>query len=595
MRKILVFLMCGTMIVSGCSTVQVGTDTAYENAVRKQSENESAKVMVQQNPVVEHAGQWVLGDVISNDNRLPDFMNEDVFFRQAGKFTLYDLSSFISARVHAKPMIDQSVFYSLGSPAPSLSGSASGGAPPGIPGVPGMPQGMPNGAMGMGGMPVGGGAMGGMSGQPGGAVAVIPSASDLSYKGSLSGFLDYATTQMGVFWEYSHNTIVLFKTKTAVFEIPSIPIQSNMQSSLSSAGSSMGGSTGGMTGGMGGTTGGMMGASPGGTTGSMPGGSMGGATGSSSGASGGGTTTMSTNIAVDYWTKMERTVQSIAGYGATVVADSSFGTISVTGTPNQINRVSKWVDSIKSSLTKQVALEVKVYNVQITTEDNYGFDPVKALYAGSSQLGLTATSVSMPAVVGGASPFNFGATVLSGMANGSNLVVQALSTMGHVSEVFSRSGVTINGQMLALQSANTQSYLQSSGSSMAANVGSTSLLMPGQVVTGFTGSFLPKVVDGQIFVDFNLTISDLVAMTTFTSGSGSSASSIQLPQIVSTTLQQIASLKSGESLVLTGYRDKSAHTINNGTVTPTNYAFGGGVDSSASDNIVVVVITAKLI
>lgn len=600
-RKLIAMAVISSLLTS-CANVQMTKDSSYEGVSQKDAAKLSSAVMSQQEPVVVHSGQWIVGDVIeTNKNRLPSFMNQDVMFRQTGRFTLYDLVSFISTHVKIKPMIDQSVFYPLGNTGSPVAGAgvpgspAGGAAPPspaGMMGLPGMPAGTIAGQnMGMPGAP---GATGSMANN-------IPSAEDLSYQGTLSGFLDYATAQLGVFWEYSNDGIVIFKTKTAVFNIPSIPIQSSMQSSLSSSGSSSGGAAGGSP--MGGSP---MGGSPMGgasmpTGGAMGGSPMGGASGSPMGGSsgstgsGGGTTTMATNINVDYWTKMERTVQSIAGYGATVIADSSFGTISVTGTPNQIERVRKWVDDIKSTLVEQVALDVKVYNVQITTEENYGFDPAKLLYAGSSQLGLSATPVSLPAVAGGSTPLSFGATVLSGIASGSNLVVQALSTMGKVSEVFSRSGVTINGQMLALQSANTQNYLASSGSSMAANVGSTTMLMPGQITTGFTGSFLPKVTDGHIFVDFNLTISDLVSLTTFTSGTGASASSIQLPQVVSTTLQQIASLKSGQSLVLTGYRDKSAHTINNGTITPTNYAFGGGVDSTGSDNVIVVVITARIL
>ena len=304
---------------------------------------------------------------------------------------------------------------------------------------------------------------------------------------------------------------------------------------------------------------------------------------------------MNADTSVDYWGTIGKTAKAVAGGDSEVVVDKSFGTISVTGAPPQIERVAAWVKDLKEILTKQVAIEVKIYNVQLTGEENYGLNPTALINSSAKNLNLTSTPVSLPTVLGGQTPMSFGATVLSGVAQGSNVAVQALSTLGHVTQVFSRTGVTINGQMLALQSANVQNYLASSQTTLAAAAGAMTTLTPGMVVTGFTGSFMPKVVDGRIYVDFNLTISNLVSLSTFTTGSGASASSIQLPQVVSTTLQQIVGMKPGQTLILTGYRDKNAHTISNGTITPENYAFGGGVDSTSNDNVLAVVITAKLL
>jgi len=200
-------------------------------------------------------------------------------------------------------------------------------------------------------------------------------------------------------------------------------------------------------------------------------------------------------------------------------------------------------------------------------------------------------SAGIPSITSTSSPMTFGANIVGGTLNGTAVAVQALSSLGNVSQVVSRSGVTLNGQMLALQAARVKNYLASSQTTLASTVGSTTALQPGAVTIGFTGTFLPKVVDGRIMIDLNMTLSDLLGITSATSGT----STIQLPDVTTTTFEQSVSLKPGQTLVLTGYRQHTASVTNNGIGSPDFAALGGGVDAQKGDTILAVVISARIL
>lgn len=347
-----------------------------------------------------------------------------------------------------------------------------------------------------------------------------------------------------------------------------------------------------MTGGIGTGTGGGVASSSGSTSQSST------SSTSSAAAPGGGTSSSTTEDSINYFSGLQKTASAVAGSGAVVVVDPSFGTITVTGSPEQIERVADWVKQISVELSKQVAIEVHVYNVQVSREDNYGLNLALALKSQGGHTGISLQSAAAPQITSTSTPMTFGASILGGTLQGSSVAVQALSTLGHVTQVVSRSGVTVNGQLLSLQAARVQAYLASSATTLNGTAGATTTLTPGSVTVGFTGLFLPKVVNGRILLDLNMTLSNLLGIQTFTAGGGSSsasATSIQLPDVQSTTFQQSVSLRPGQTMVLTGYRQHTGSVTNNGVGSPDFAGLGGGVDAQTGDTVLAVVISAKLL
>ena len=146
--------------------------------------------------------------------------------------------------------------------------------------------------------------------------------------------------------------------------------------------------------------------------------------------------------------------------------------------------------------------------------------------------------------------------------------MQALASVGQVRLVTSGSAITGNGQPAPIQVANQVGYLASEGSTLSANVGSTSTLTPGTVTVGFTSNFLPRLLGRhRILLQYALQLSSLVSLDTVSSG----GNSIQVPTIAEQSASQSVVLKNGETLVLAGF-GQTQKKRNNGVGLLSGYA-----------------------
>jgi type IVB pilus formation R64 PilN family outer membrane protein len=172
-------------------------------------------------------------------------------------------------------------------------------------------------------------------------------------------------------------------------------------------------------------------------------------------------------------------------------------------------------------------------------------------------------------------------------------VVQALSTLGKTSLMVSQTVVTLNGQPAPIQSAVQTNYLEASSTtqSTTSGIAPTSTLTPGAVTTGFTALVVPKVVNNRILLGLSLTLSDLLSMDSVSSN----GSSIQTPKVSVTAEEQSVSLKPGQTLMLTGFRQVGGSANDAGVGNPDFKALGGGKDATSSHQMLVVLVTARLL
>lgn len=419
-------------------------------------------------------------------------------------------------------------------------------------------------------------------GAAGGMQALAAAAFPIAYEGPLSGLLDATANKAGLFWKFDSGRISFYRTMTRTFYIPALARNSSGTSSIS--------------------TGGAPGAGANSSGGNGVASSAGGQSGSPSGQStlSGGGASSTASYAVDVWAELEKTAK-IVGDGAHVIANKSFASVTVTGTPAQVRNVEEWTKSLAENLSQQVAITVQVFRVKTTEEENYNWNPDIVFKGLSTKYGFNLSGPQAPPIVSGDTPLNFAAAVLptaygsQAQYTGSQLAVQALSKLGRVSESVKQTVITLNGQPAPLQVANQTSYLQSSTQSLqpasngAAPVAPT--LTPGVVTTGFTAIFLPQIVNGKVLLSMDLTNSTLIRMGSVSSG----GSSIQTPNIDLSTFQQSVSLTPGDTLLLTGFQQDSGAINQSGAGAPNNYAFGGGVGNSAGKQLIAIVITAKVL
>jgi type IVB pilus formation R64 PilN family outer membrane protein len=490
---------------------------------------------------------WLLGTEVRVAHSTPPLLDRSITLVSATPMTLPEIAARISS-LTGIPVHTEDLSGAIAAPGTFLPPLPNSGGP---------------------GVPAGGGGSF--------ATHAIP----LDWHGSIAGLLDMVTAKNGVWWKYEDGVVRIFRTETETFPVPALAWSTKSSGSIvASAGADANGSSGSG-----------LGSSIGGES------DLDGSTGGQNGNTSTGTTSITNTSDVNVWKGLQKIAQTVAGSGAQVEADAAAGTITVTGTPPQVRHVREWIHGLSRQLERQVAITVHVYNVTVNNEQNYGLNLTEAFQSLGKRYGMSLQGVAPPTPTGGTQPLSFGANILSsatgalGQWRGSSVAVQALATLGRVSQVFSRSAITLNGQPAPIQVAQQTGYLAESSTTQTANVGATNGLIPGTVTTGFTAMFLPRVIDGHILLGMNMTISNLVGIQTISSG----GSSIQVPTVDSSTFQQSVKLKPGQTLLLTGYSQKGGSTTRDGTGSPYFPLLGGGGDATTSNQIIAIVITARIL
>lgn len=425
----------------------------------------------------------------------------------------------------------------------TISGKSGGSAS--LPAMPGMVQGASIG--------------GSNKGKAGIAIAV-------DYDGTVEGLLNYMRAKYGVWWKFRNGEVDIYNYETKTFSInmTNVPL-GEVTKIVANAGGALGNS------------------------------SIGGMSSSSSNTENNGSTNITVGSKTDLWKNVDETATVLAGPGAKVAINPDMNTLTVYGLPTQVNPVRDWVRRINHELDQQIGITVHIYSVQLTHEQNYGFNPQVAFNQLSKQYGFSFSGAPTPAVVSGLNPFSL-SSYLGNTANpafqqfsGSTAAVQALATLGNVTETFEQNLVTMNHQPVPLQVAQNTGYLAESQTTQTANVGATNSLIPGNITTGFTGVFTPSLVNGRILMTMNITLSALEKLTQESSG----GSSIQVPTSTNSEFAQSVSLRPGETLLLTGYKQHQDQTTHNGVGSAFFPLLGGGADANNSNQMIAITITAR--
>lgn len=551
--------------LAGCSVQQIRQD---QTAVADEAQAKLDNAPTSRPAVRIHDGAWLMGEKIRASKAQPEIFSKQVVFNGTIA-NLNELANWIAQNVGVRATVEASALSQTGVTAqlPAPTGPARNAPlPSGAQRVSDLNSPLPAApAFGSGAIPL----------LPAGAAAGLGNAAvqqplTVRYSGTLKGFLEVVNAHFGVWHRYRDGTVSFFRTETRTLEIPTLADSSTMWGGITTDGASTSPSN-------------VAGGAP-----SQP-------SNSSLSGSGSGGQSMTLSATVNPWATLQETAAAVAGAGAQIVADKNLNLLTVTGTPAQCDRVEELVRKLDAMYGKQVAIDVHIYSVRLTREENYGLNLSLALASPNGHTGITFSGATPPTVLSTSSPMKFGASIMGGRLNGSSAAVQALSALGDVSQLVSRAGVTQNGKVLALQSATPQNIVSQTQTTLASNVGATTSVQTSTLVPGFTANFLPKVINGRILVDFSMTLSQLLSLQTFTSGSGSNQSSVQLPTLQLARFEQSVSLKPGETLVLTGARQHSASVTGNGVGSPWMPLLGGGVDAQKGDTILAVVVTARLL
>lgn len=385
----------------------------------------------------------------------------------------------------------------------------------------------------------------------------------LKYNGRLSGLMDTETGSLGLSWRYDRDVgeITIFYLETRQFEVYSFNRGYNFNTEVKSGMSSSAGTSSSGTG----------------------------STSSSSGVSGesGSSQTTSTSMKSELLDDIQNNVRSMLTLDQMAFSKST-GTFSITDRPDVLDRVQQYLDAENAKITKQILINVSVISVTLTDRSQYGIDwsLVYKSVGGKYGFGL---SNAVPGI--DTSAVNGSISILDTSSSpwaGSSSIIQALSQQGRVSSYQSPSVTTLNLQTAPIQIGNVKGYLASSQTSLSSNVGSTTALNAGSITSGFNMSLVPKVIpDDQLLMQIAINMSSKPTFENITSG----GSTIQAPNYDLQIFDQSVKLRSGQTLVLSGFDQNTENATKSGVGNSSFWGLGGGGTSETDRTIVVLLIT----
>ena len=275
------------------------------------------------------------------------------------------------------------------------------------------------------------------------------------------------------------------------------------------------------------------------------------------------------------WNDIEKSIKSMLSKEGSVVVSQATTTVTVRDHAENVRLISDYLASMNKDLSRQVALQVQVLQINLDKAFSYGIN--WNMISGRIHA-LGDNSINLRGGIGGAEQGTgnlltslgndltqlggIGATGV-GVISGSNqkFLLDALEQQGNVSVVTQPTVVTLNNQVAQIAITTQKSYLASITSTNTAQVGNQVSLTPGTVTTGFTLYTLPKIMGNNVFLQLTSELSSLDSLNTFSANTGtvsntsqSGANQIQQPTVTSKSFNQRTMVPSGATLILSGFR-----------------------------------------
>ncbi|EKN4036015.1 PilN family type IVB pilus formation outer membrane protein [Yersinia enterocolitica] len=387
----------------------------------------------------------------------------------------------------------------------------------------------------------------------------------LKWQGDLSGLLDSVGSRLGLSWRANKGNIVFYQLDTRMFQLVILNTKISSSASVTSGSS----------------------------------GSIGSSGGTNSGVSGDSSAAQKTSVDLrsDLYEDIKKTVENmLTPSKGRFWLSSASGTLTVTDTPETLERIGRYIDYQNELLNRQVQLNVQVLSVTQSRKEQFGLD-WKLVYQSLSNIGASVTgnliNAADNALSGGLSILET-ATGNAAKFSGSELLIKALSQQGNVSLVTELNRATINLTPVPFQISDQTGYIQSSSTTATANAGSTSSMQTGIITTGLFMSMLPYIQEnGDVQLQFAFTLSDKPTIQPFVSRDGNTRN--DTPAFKLRSLTQTVNMRAGQTLVLTGADQLDSVANKQGTFTPGNFLFGGGHAGTDTRTTLVILITPVLL
>ncbi len=392
---------------------------------------------------------------------------------------------------------------------------------------------------------------------------------NVAYTGKLSGLLSQIATDLDLLWYYNKTSIVFYETETKTFTLYALGTDVSYQTAVETDDGNQ----------------------------------------------------VSLESTLKEWDEVESAISAIVGDvdNAKFTVSRSLGTITVTAPPSILNRVGEYIARQNKRLSQLVTIDVKVLQVSISNDSAFGLNLAAAINSASglnivanpknnlatteaNAMNIAVLSNTVSALTGATHQENGTEVVgaytqdqiqngsLSGVA-GSNALIEALAKQGKVSLVTNVGVTTRNNRVAPVNNTKTTGYIKRFESRNFTTVESSTVDQD-DLETGFSMQLLPNVLEnGKILLLFRMSVRELLKMSTQTIGEVT----LQLPEVEERSFMQEVIMESGQMLVVSGFEKQTNNDTRYGLGDPDFMALSGSRETSATRDVLVVILTPQVL
>jgi len=423
---------------------------------------------------------------------------------------------------------------------------------------------------------------------------------------TLQDALDSVISSTDYFYKIERNMLTISATDTRIFHINIFPVHQTYSTEV--GGDILGGVTGQLTSSGGGTSGG--GTSGGGTTSTELKGNV-------------SKTEKSDDSAYKFWDSIENALSSILGvqtqtqtrtqpllpqpiqiqpqtgqiqpgaaqpqtgqmlpsrtvFQPVMPAQENFvinrltGTIMVTATKKNMQKVEQYLNTLKNVMGRQVLIEAKVIEVSLNDSLRYGIDWtfLREWSHGTHNWSIGGSTTDFTSVIPANTPFSdirFSLTTTA--IKDFSAVIKALSQFGDVRTLSNPRISIMNGQTSLLTVGRNYTFISKAESNITTSDGGTPIITytveTSNLLSGLIIGIVPYIDDkGEISLTITPVIANLLGITERTFGSAGAQTIIQLPTVDLRELSTTVKVKDGEVVILGGLIKKEESIAENKT------------------------------
>jgi MSHA biogenesis protein MshL len=300
---------------------------------------------------------------------------------------------------------------------------------------------------------------------------------------------------------------------------------------------------------------------------------------------------------VSIWTDLKDTITQLLSPDGKVTVSQATTSVTVRDKPSNVQMIGQFISNTNHNLSKQVLVKVQVLEVDLESGFNYGIDweiITNGFHHSPFRLNANyGTPISIqtigPGTGGGTLAIpSVGTVGLPGQIPAYTILLKALNQQGKTSVVSEPRVLCLNNQVGVVRIIRSEGYvasIQNTTNSTASGVatGVTSQVTPGMVITGLTLYILPKILQDRIYLSVNADISTNNGFGSF----GPTDSQIQLPNISEKHFNQRSMIKSGDTLILSGF--KQMRNRSGATQFLTSQSLGGTAAEQVNSETVILI------